>query len=102
MATQKVTTQQTGGASGSTTDHPAQAEWRRQRRAYVRAAHPDLGGDPDLFRAGLAAFDQSHAPGVHADRPRVVVVRRRRLPTRLADLLSRLSSTSPPHRRQAR
>ncbi len=32
------------------------AEERRAFRAFVRSHHPDVGGDPVLFMAGLAAW----------------------------------------------
>ncbi len=32
------------------------AEERRAFRAFVRAHHPDVGGDPAAFAAGLAAW----------------------------------------------
>jgi hypothetical protein len=35
---------------------------RREFRAWVRAHHPDRGGDPDSFVAGLAAWRQRHRP----------------------------------------
>jgi hypothetical protein len=44
---------------------------RRARREFIRAHHPDRGGDPDAFAAGLAAYDQ-HAPRAPANR--IVVV----------------------------
>lgn len=34
---------------------------RRARRAYIRAHHPDRGGDPAAFAAGLAALDRAPA-----------------------------------------
>ena len=33
---------------------------RRARRAFIRAQHPDVGGDPEHFIAGLRAWD--HPP----------------------------------------
>ncbi len=36
--------------------HVAGAEERRAFRAFVRSHHPDVGGDPVLFAAGLAAW----------------------------------------------
>jgi hypothetical protein len=41
-----------------------------RRREFVRRHHPDRGGDPAVFNAGLREFDR------HGDRsqPRVVVV----------------------------
>jgi len=50
-------------------------EIRRRRREFIRAHHPDLGGDADFFVAGLRTFgtggDQDPGP-----LPRVVIVRR--------------------------
>ena len=46
-------------------------ERRRARREYIRACHPDRGGDPAAFAAGLAALDHPHVP---PPRARVVVV----------------------------
>lgn len=31
-------------------------------RAFVKANHPDRGGDPDTFAAGLAGFGRGRAP----------------------------------------
>jgi hypothetical protein len=53
-------------------------ERRRLERAYVRRHHPDVGGDPAAFAAGLTAL---RAELGHAGRPagvdRVIVVRSR-------------------------
>ncbi|WP_191563797.1 hypothetical protein [Janibacter melonis] len=38
------------------------AQWRRDRRAALRAHHPDLGGDADSLRAALAEVDRRHTP----------------------------------------
>ena len=46
-------------------------ERRRARREFIRACHPDRGGDPAAFAAGLAALDH---PQVPPPRARVVVV----------------------------
>lgn len=46
---------------------------RAAYRAYVRANHPDVGGDPDEFAAGLAEFDREQPEP--ADAPIVVVHR---------------------------
>ncbi|WP_433088773.1 hypothetical protein ACQP1P_21560 [Dactylosporangium sp. CA-052675] len=67
---------------------------RARRRAFIRAHHPDLGGDAAVFIAGLAAFDEPAAP--EATRlVRVTVVPDRPLLVRLLRLLAR-------HRRPAR
>ena len=45
-------------------------------RAFVKANHPDRGGDPDAFAAGLARFGRGPAgrpalaPGEHPNRAR--------------------------------
>ena len=44
---------------------------RRARREFVRGHHPDRGGDPAVFVAGLAALDH---PRVRPARARVVVI----------------------------
>jgi hypothetical protein len=49
-------------------------EERAARRAWIAAHHPDRGGDPSTFAAGLAAFDGRFADVV--DR-RLTVVRSR-------------------------
>ena len=57
-------------------------ESRRRRRDFIRTNHPDLGGDPEVFIAGLSAFpepEQSCGP-----LPTVVMVRRRAWLTRMA------------------
>ncbi len=51
---------------------------RRARREFIRAHHPDRGGDPGAFAAGLAAYDRlPHRPPaarivVVADQPLLV------------------------------
>ncbi|HLI37305.1 MAG TPA: hypothetical protein VKV80_08180 [Streptosporangiaceae bacterium] len=40
----------------------ADPEERQAFRAFVRASHPDVGGDPAAFAAGLAAFGRGAAP----------------------------------------
>ena len=54
----------------------------RRRRDFIRAHHPDRGGDPDSFVAGLRSFGTEHERGGQP-RPRVVVVRRRAWLTRM-------------------
>lgn len=67
---------------------------RARRRAFIRAHHPDRGGDAAVFVAGLAAFDDPD-PREASQRVRVTAVRRRPLLVRLLRVLAR-------HRRPAR
>jgi hypothetical protein len=53
------------------------AERRREFVAFVRAHHPDVGGDPEVFRRGLEAFGAA-AGGVPAGPTGVVGIHRRR------------------------
>lgn len=39
-------------------------------RAFVRTHHPDVGGDPDEFMAGLAEFSRAGVPEADPDDPR--------------------------------
>ena len=48
---------------------------RLARREFVRAHHPDAGGDPEVFWRGLQAFDR---PGLGTCGVRVVAVRSHR------------------------
>ncbi|GAB2487739.1 hypothetical protein [Jatrophihabitans fulvus] len=71
------------------------AERAAARRAFIRSAHPDRGGDPDAFIAGLRGFDAPRPTG--AERPRVV---RSRRPDRVVqrvvrDVRRRLSGRPP-------
>ncbi len=51
-------------------------EIRRRRRDFIRAHHPDRGGDTEFFTAGLRAFDtgREQAPD---QLPKVVIIGRR-------------------------
>lgn len=76
-----------------------------KRRAYlqfVRAHHPDHGGDHATFVEGLAAL--RHTGEVADDDPRldrpIRVVHRRRGVRRLLDILRRLRQPPPPPRVQ--
>jgi hypothetical protein len=70
-------------------------EQRRARRAYIRARHPDRGGDPSAFITGLTRFDLPRLAG----RPRVQVVQRRPWALRLLTALTRrLGWRRPPPR----
>ncbi len=57
-------------------------ETRRRRKEFIRAHHPDRGGDIDTFIAGLRVLDAGQAPAESP--PRVVIVRRRPWLNRLA------------------
>lgn len=46
-------------------DSSLREQWRRERRALVRRHHPDVGGDPEVLQARLAALD--HRFGVRED-----------------------------------
>jgi hypothetical protein len=51
-------------------------EIRHRRRDFIRTHHPDRGGDPDFFTAGLRAFDtgREQNPG---QLPKVVIIKHR-------------------------
>jgi hypothetical protein len=69
---------------------------RRARREFIRTYHPDRGGDPDAFAAGLAAYDRLPHPGPAA---RVVVVADRPvLVSLLTAMLRRMGWRRPPPR----
>ena len=55
------------------------AQERRDFRAWVRAHHPDAGGDAEAFVAGLTAWRRGRnaGPAVPMDRPRVTAFRSR-------------------------
>ncbi|RRO14787.1 hypothetical protein EIL87_18820 [Saccharopolyspora rhizosphaerae] len=50
---------------------------RAEIRAFVRANHPDVGGDPEAFAAGLARLRARSGDGSRFDAPVVVEVRPR-------------------------
>jgi hypothetical protein len=56
-------------------------ETERRRRQFIRAYHPDRGGDLDTFIAGMRVFDTQQA--ISASPPSVVVVRRPNWPARM-------------------
>lgn len=71
---------------------------RRAFREFVRTHHPDRGGDPAAFLAGLARYDRGAVPRratgeLAADDPRldapIVVVRHKAGPLGLLDLAGR-------------
>jgi hypothetical protein len=55
-------------------------------RAFVRAHHPDVGGDPAVFAAGLARF---RAPDTRHDAPVTFVARRRGAAARVSRMAAR-------------
>ncbi|MET9000853.1 hypothetical protein [Amycolatopsis sp. Hca4] len=73
-----------------TAREPRDPEGRAAFRAFVRAHHPDVGGDPAEFAAGLARFREP-APDARFDAP-VTFVRRRR---GLAAVLARFRRRPP-------
>ena len=66
--------------------------WRRLRREFIRAHHPDRGGDAAAFAAGLAELDEFAAGWRPA---RVVVAADTPL---LASLLTALAHRAGWHR----
>ena len=69
---------------------------RRARREFIRAHHPDHGGAPDAFAAGLADFDRSP---VCAPPARVVGAADTPWPVRLLSaLMHRIGRRRPPPR----
>jgi hypothetical protein len=70
--------------------------WQRARREFIRTHHPDRGGDPDAFAAGLAAYDRI-PPGAPAARV-VVVPDTPVLVSLLATVLRRMGWGRPPRR----
>jgi len=57
-------------------------ESERRRRQFIRAYHPDRGGDLGAFIAGMRVFDTQRA--LSEPTPSVVVVRRPNWPARMA------------------
>ncbi|MCO7218345.1 hypothetical protein [Klenkia sp. PcliD-1-E] len=72
----------------STQAGPSAAEFR----SFVRAAHPDVGGDPDTFAAGLAARGRGPRPTTGQ---RITVVPGRSLTSRLRRLRRALRPRPP-------
>ena len=61
----------------------------RARREFIRTHHPDRGGDPAIFIAGLDHLDGQRAAPGQPPRPRVVGVPHRPWPIRLLSALIR-------------
>ncbi|MEV7041854.1 hypothetical protein [Amycolatopsis sp. NPDC051061] len=75
---------------------PGDAAGRAAFRAFVRAHHPDVGGDPAEFAAGLARFRAQGSPESEVDSrydaPVSFVTRRRGI----AALRGRFRRRRPP------
>lgn len=56
-------------------------ETERLRRQFIRAHHPDRGGDAGTFIAGMRVFDTQQA--LSEPPPSIVVVRRPNWPARM-------------------
>lgn len=82
------------GALLRTAGHMDEAEHRR--REFIRAHHPDRGGDPDVFIAGMRAFRAAELPP--GPLPRVVVVKHRAWPIRMIAVVRRLREGRAPSR----
>lgn len=63
------------------------------RRAFIREHHPDRGGDPVVFIAGLTAFDQPPPTCRAGDRVRVI--KRRTWPARLLHYATKRLGVTP-------
>lgn len=59
-------------------------EAEHRRREFIRSHHPDRGGDPGVFMAGMRLFDAERKSPSSEPRPRVVIARRRSWLDRLA------------------
>lgn len=72
---------------------------RRRRREFIRAHHPDRGGDPAFFIAGLQLFGEGPGSLNPEPLPRVVVIPHRSWPVRLVSVVAgRLHPVSRPPR----
>jgi hypothetical protein len=68
-------------------------------RAFVRAHHPDVGGDPEVFVAGLAELRARRVPTPDRYDAPIVVVHRRR---GISGLLRRIAERRARRRRGPR
>jgi hypothetical protein len=85
-----------GGDGG---DADRAADVGRRRREFIRAHHPDRGGDTESFIAGLRGFDDGPDPADGDPLPRVTVVARQPWAARLARAaVQRLRDGKPPAR----
>jgi hypothetical protein len=84
-------------ANGGDADRAADVD--RRRREFIRAHHPDRGGDAETFIAGLHGFDDGPDPADPAPPPRVTVVARQPWAARLVRAaVQRLRDGKPPAR----
>jgi hypothetical protein len=92
-----------GGTAMTRMDETPRRRVRQDRRSFIREHHPDRGGDPDVFIAGLRSFHTErsfrtdHDPNA-GPLPRVIVVRRRPWPARLAAAAQRIRHGPKPPR----
>ena len=84
--------------SGAEDDRSRASDVGRRRREFIRAHHPDRGGDTESFIAGLRGFDHEQDPAVPDPPPRVTVVPRQPWPARLMRAVQRLRDGKPPAR----
>lgn len=61
----------------------------RRRREFICAHHPDRGGDPDVFMAGLRRFEAESEQLRVEPLPRIVVVAHRAWLKRLTAALAK-------------
>jgi hypothetical protein len=90
-----------GGLAVTRMDEARRRRVRQDRRSFIREHHPDRGGDPDVFIAGLRSFRTGYGPKQDPDAgplPRVIVVRRRPWPGRLAAAAQRVRHGPRPPR----
>lgn len=69
-------------------DETQAREIRRRRRDFIRAHHPDRGGDTDFFAAGLCAIDAGREQAL-GQPPKVVIIKCRPWLIRLAVVAAR-------------
>ena len=64
-------------------------ETEHRRREFIRLHHPDRGGDPGAFIAGMRLFDAGWRSPSSEPRPRVVIAKHRSWLDRLAAAVGR-------------
>jgi hypothetical protein len=67
-----------------------------RRREFIRTHHPDRGGDPAAFIAGLDELECAHRHSGGGPAGRVLVYRRRRLIIRVLLAVRRRLRPGPP------